>query len=220
MREQYIVSTTIKHKGERGRQREEGLKRFLSEHLPEAYGIATGEIFPCIGDDVSPQCDIVIYDRMKMPIFGKNSAVQQIPLEAVYAVIEVKSELNSSALSDFKGKLEKIRAMPRSRKSFASSQAPLFYLFGYKFRTKEKACTTFIMENSIEDDVSITALDRGLTLRLEEYENPIWLTTSDHNDDFYETLVFFFVDLLEGLNGIKLETTSFVNMLYNHSQNP
>jgi hypothetical protein len=103
----------LNHRGERGRQREDNLRKFLSDHLPAAYGVATGEILPYKGNKLSPQCDIIIYDRLRMRIFGKNDAVQQIPLEAVYAVIEVKSELNSTALADMRKKVHFIRKMPR-----------------------------------------------------------------------------------------------------------
>jgi len=220
LREQYEVSGKIRHKGEKGRQREDGLKQFLRDHLPEAYGIATGEIFPCIGDRVSPQCDIIIFDRLRMPILGKNNAVQQVPLEAVYAVIEVKSELNSSALSDMRKKIKAIREMPKSSTSLSTAQAPLFFLFGYKFRTKEETCTNFVNDNAINEDLTVTALDSGLTIWLEGHQKPIWLVTSVHEEGHYETLVLFLVCLLEGLNNIELGSSNFFKMLYNYSENP
>jgi hypothetical protein len=59
---------------------------FLKENLPEKYGIATGEIIPFRGNLSSPQCDIIIYDRLSFPIIGKSAAIQQVPYEAVYAI--------------------------------------------------------------------------------------------------------------------------------------
>ncbi len=64
LREQYSLTTAINHRGERGRQREDNLRKFLSDHLPAAYGVATGEILPYKGNKLSPQCDIIIYDRL------------------------------------------------------------------------------------------------------------------------------------------------------------
>jgi len=61
-RERYEISTSIRHGGERGRQREHGLTTFLRETLPEAYGVATGEIIPYRGEQPSPQCDVIVYD--------------------------------------------------------------------------------------------------------------------------------------------------------------
>ncbi len=77
----YEISSTIRHKGERGRSRETGVAGFLKENLPEAFGVGTGEVFSISSEGVLPQCDIVIYDRMRTPIFGKDKSIQQIPIE-------------------------------------------------------------------------------------------------------------------------------------------
>src|SRR5437660_1691684 len=82
----YDVTTTIRHKGEKGRQREHGLATLLREHLPMAYGVATGEIVPYVGNAHSPQCDIIVYDQLHYPILGKSDAVQLVPREAVVCV--------------------------------------------------------------------------------------------------------------------------------------
>lgn len=71
----YEVSSTIRHKGEKGRKREHGLGMFLREQLSEKYGVATGEIIPFQGHSVAPQCDIIIYDRLTFPIIGKSAPV-------------------------------------------------------------------------------------------------------------------------------------------------
>jgi hypothetical protein len=92
------VSSTIRHKGERGRSRESGVARFLKENLPEAYGVGTGEVFSFNTGGISPQCDLVVYDRMRTPIFGKDKSVQQIPIEGVFAIIEVRSIIDTAAL--------------------------------------------------------------------------------------------------------------------------
>jgi hypothetical protein len=46
--EKYELSATIRHRGERGRQRENGFLVFLRENLPISYGVTTGEIFSFI----------------------------------------------------------------------------------------------------------------------------------------------------------------------------
>jgi hypothetical protein len=114
----YEISSTIRHKGERCRSREVGISGFLRENLPETYGIGTGELFSFNSEGISPQCDIIIYDRMRTPVFGKQEAVQQIPIEAVYVVIEVRSILDQNALKDAAVKFEAIRNL------WASSHPP------------------------------------------------------------------------------------------------
>src|SRR4051812_14903543 len=98
---------------ERGRQRENGLLIFLRENLPAAYGVATGEGIPYRGPTASPQCDIIIYDQLGLPILGRADAVQQVPFEAVYAVIECKSQNDGKALKDTQRQIQLKRPLRR-----------------------------------------------------------------------------------------------------------
>ena len=113
LKSQYEVSSTILHKGEKGRKREHGLGMFLREQLPEKYGVATGEIIPFKGQAPSPQCDIIIYDRLTFPIIGKSGPVQQVPYESVYAVIKKKTQQTKTTNKDASEKFSAIRNLPR-----------------------------------------------------------------------------------------------------------
>lgn len=139
LHQEYSVSSTIRHKGERGRQRENGLIAFLKDNLPAAYGVATGEVIPYRGPDPSPQCDIIVYDRLRMPVLGGRAAVQQVPLEAVYCIIECKSVIDTKALSDTAGKIRAIRKLPRcpSRRPLKKGMdhGPFFILFGFRLKS-------------------------------------------------------------------------------------
>jgi len=219
MHARYDVTTTIRHRGEKGRNREHGLAMFLRENLPERYGVATGEIIPHLGDEVSPQCDIIIYDRMMFPILGKYSSVQQIPIEAVYSVIEVKSQIDRQALRDATRKFGRIRAMPkcppRRNPRRGAESDPIFLLFGYKLKTTEKACVDFILTGE-GTDTSIVALDTGCTIWVEVSKNdvrPIFLRGSDTDSGANETLGLSFAALLEDLGSIDLGTPSYFQMM-------
>src|ERR1022692_1553681 len=170
LKAQYAVSSTIRHKGEKGRKREHGLGMFLREQLPEKYGVATGEIIPFRGKAPSPQCDIVIYDRLTFPIIGKFAPVQQIPYESVYAVIEVKSQINSSALKDSCAKFTAIRKLPRcalkQQPKQSKTRNPQFLVFGYELGTTEERCVAFIRQ-AADPDVTLFALDAGVALWIE-----------------------------------------------------
>lgn len=218
--EQYELSATIRHRGERGRQRENGLLIFLRDNLPGAYGVATGEIIPYKSSMVSPQCDIIIYDYLHMPIFGRSKTVQQIPLEAVYAVIECKSIINVAALKDAENKNRKIQELPRctsinitaGKDGEEKLAGPLFYLFGYKMKTEKKKCAEFTQRT----DIKIVALDAGITIRVENIEggNPTWLNCTEKDSECYETLAVFYVDLLFELQHTKLGNPNFVKMIF------
>ena len=221
----YQVSSTIRHKGEKGRNREHGLAMFLRENLPERYGVATGEIIPFKGDLPSPQCDIIIYDRLTFPIIGKSSAVQQVPYEAVYSVIEVKSQITNRTLDETLEKFSTIRQLPRcelkrgARRS--KNRNPLFVLFGYELDTRQENCKEFIAQG-VNEDIFLVALDTGFTLWLGSSKKeaaPIFLTATDTATSLYETLAWFFGLLLDSLNEIDLGTPKYFNIIYDGKYN-
>jgi len=161
----FEVSSTIRHRGEKGRQREDGYAMFLREYLPERYGVATGEIVPYTGDLPSPQCDVIIYDRLSFPVIGKYTRVQQVPLEAVYSVTEVKSRITKADIGDARAKFDAIRKLPRcERKNPSQDQSedrPFFVLFGYRLGTTIEACAELVGKAPNRDTVVI-ALDSGI----------------------------------------------------------
>jgi hypothetical protein len=215
--DKYDLSTTIRHRGERGRQRENGLLVFLRENLPIAYGVATGEIIPFSGPLASPQCDIIIYDQLRMPILGRSEAVQQVPLEAAYAVIECKSVLNKAAIKDAREKFAKIRALPRSpsktRLKKGKRRGPLYALFGYRLKTSGLACVD-LMQAHGSDDILVTALDTGSGIWLVEPRRPIFLPATAQSRNLYLTLALFYASLLTCLQDIDLGEPSFSDMLF------
>lgn len=214
--EKYELSATIRHRGERGRQRENGLLVFLRENLPTAYGVATGEIFPFKGPLVSPQCDIIIYDQHRMPILGRSEAIQQIPLEAVYGVIECKSILDKAAFTDASKKFSIIRTLPRcpskTKLKKGKDRGPIYILFGYRLKTSIRACLNF-MESDKSENVIVVALNSGCGIWVMGRDKPLWLEGTAIEQNSYETLAAFYVTLLEGLRGIDLGEPSFINML-------
>ena len=220
MQSRYDVSSTIRHKGEKGRNREHGLAMFLRENLPEKYGIATGEIIPFKGSAPSPQCDIIIYDKLSFPIIGKTDSVQQVPYEGVYSVIEVKSQITASALKDSLDKFTAIRQLPRCKLKRQpkrnTTRNPEFLLFGYQLKTSHKACVDF-MKHGINNDISLIALDTGFTAWIETNNGvtvPLFLKGTDHRSSVYETLALSFAVYLDSLSLIDLGTPDYMNMLY------
>lgn len=216
--DRYDLSSTIRHRGERGRQRENDLLVFLRENLPLAYGVGTGEIISFRGNNVSPQCDIIIYDQLNMPIIGRNDAVQRVPLEAVYAVIECKSSVDKQALTDANKKFSTIHRMPRCsydahlRKGMI--RGPVFGLFGYKLRTDSDNCINFMTKTARKGATFCTSLDSGCGIWVGGNRSiPLWVKATDKKQQQYETLALFFVDLLLMLQVVDLGKPRLVQML-------
>jgi hypothetical protein len=218
--EKYDLSSTIRHKGERGRQRENGLLLFLKENLPEAYGVATGEIVPFRGEEVSPQCDVIIYDKLHMPILGRGAAVQQVPLEAVYGVIECKSLIDAKALKDARAKFDKIRSLPRcaSRNKLKKGmrRGPFFDLFGYRLKARVQSCIKFMESAQDDEEIGIASLDSGIGIWVGDKKSAraVWLESTAPERSVYETLALYYVGLLESLRQIDLGNPSYLEMLF------
>ena len=88
---------SVPHSGEKGRVLEKILKKFLRQYLPQNLDISTGFIVDTKGNS-SKQLDIIISDAGKTPIFYQEEEIRTIPVECVFAVIEVKSALDSGEI--------------------------------------------------------------------------------------------------------------------------
>ena len=83
------------HQGEKGGIRERRVKDFLKALLPSKYGIGSGHVIDSQGQ-ISYQSDIVVYDAHEGLALPVDDYYSLFPCECVYAVLEVKSELNAS----------------------------------------------------------------------------------------------------------------------------
>jgi len=90
---------SIAHEGLKGRIREIFVDDLVSPLLPSYVGIGTGKIIDSEGGQ-SGECDVVIYDRDRMPplMLGLREALFSI--ESVLYSIEVKTTLNVKELRD------------------------------------------------------------------------------------------------------------------------
>jgi hypothetical protein len=89
-------TSSIQHRGDKGRSREASLRAFFRERLPTNYAVAEGEVVDLIGQ-TSPQLDIMFYDRSAN--FALVSGTTEIlPAEALLSSIEVKSMLNKAEI--------------------------------------------------------------------------------------------------------------------------
>lgn len=92
-----IMTATLTHSGERGRNDEQYLRDFLKKILPNRFSIGTG--FIVSSDQSTPgsgQNDIVISDQYWNPSLYNELAAEVYPVETVYATIEVKGVLEKA----------------------------------------------------------------------------------------------------------------------------
>src|SRR6266516_164675 len=99
----------VRHRGDRGDNREQILRDFLSAHLPRRYGVTKGEIISKAGQHTH-SADIIIYDVLNTPVLYSD-ATAVVPIEGVYGIIEVKSRLSKAEFLDAAGKIATFKQM-------------------------------------------------------------------------------------------------------------
>lgn len=90
----------LSHRGEKGSFREEFLKQLFVSMLPIHFGVGSGIVVDKWGRQ-SPQIDLVIYDRRRMPPLLERDGHGIYPVDSVLRVIEVKSYIDTSAIEQF-----------------------------------------------------------------------------------------------------------------------
>jgi hypothetical protein len=109
-------ATLYTHRGIRGEQREEGVRRFLADQLPRSLSVVTGQAIDCFGT-VSRQLDIMIYDStLNAPFQGER--IELLPAEALLAIVEVKSKLSSDEWSKIAQSVDQYLKLRPYRRQF------------------------------------------------------------------------------------------------------
>jgi hypothetical protein len=85
----------------------------LDRHLPERYRAASAFIVDADGRR-SRQIDIAIFDRLYSPLLFPHASGLHIPAESVYAVFEVKQDLNVRLIRDAGRKAASVRRLRRT----------------------------------------------------------------------------------------------------------
>lgn len=112
----------IIHPGSKGDALENAWIEWLRKYLPERYSIDKAIVIDHTGN-TSDQLDIVIYDSWFTPFIFKQNGFLYIPAEGVYAVFEVKPDIQGNVNQDtyigYAGKkIESVRVLQRESTEF------------------------------------------------------------------------------------------------------
>lgn len=117
----------LRHNLERGLSNEQALRSLLREFLPAKYGVAKGKVINSDGE-MSDQCDIIVYDGLHCPkLFIDENQNQLLPIEGVYAVVEVKTTLNKSQLEEAFENLHSVYRVAGGRYCFTNNEKVDYY---------------------------------------------------------------------------------------------
>lgn len=100
------------HRLSAGENREDLVSDFLSGHLPKRFGVSSGLVISHDGV-FSNQADLVVVDELNNAPLYAASKNKLWPVEAVYALIEVKTTLGPRDLSDAIAKCRKFKTLQR-----------------------------------------------------------------------------------------------------------
>lgn len=222
-----FLSSQITHRPSKGSAREYVLKELLRQHLPKKLAIGSGIVIATDGT-ISKQMDIVVYDSMNTPIMYTAGDMQIFPVECVYAVIEVKSNLNSSELKMSIANIRSVKSMPKV--AYVPQQGPIisttnlhgkemdhFPVLGFLFAYSSIKNIKIIKDRLVESDDainvannldSICILNRAM---ITNYNPVSRLTSSTKEPDttrvFIQTsksLLYFYLQLTHVLPQAKM----------------
>ncbi len=109
-----IVPSFTDHGTTIGDDTEANWVRVLQEFLPARYGVAKGIVMDSCGAR-SEQIDVIIYDPQYSPLLARAASGDLfIPAEAVYAVFEVKQEMNRPFMDYAGSKIASVRRLHRT----------------------------------------------------------------------------------------------------------
>lgn len=109
----------ISHCGSMGDATEERWIEFLNTYLPDRYDVDKAIVIDAQGN-VSDQIDIVVYDNLYTPFIFNKDGFKYVPAESVYAVFEVKQDLEGN-IEYAADKVESVRRLQRTSIDMVSS---------------------------------------------------------------------------------------------------
>lgn len=168
------VTSHINHTGELGASREELLKSYIKQFLPEKFKVGRGIIVDS-DEHQSRQQDFIIYDAFNSPAALLMDSVQVLPIESVYCTIEVKSTINKTELSKCIENIKSVRTLKpcvihNLPIQLATTNKTLGFVFAYTSDTSiESLLDNFYELNQnvdLDSQISmICILNKGLILR-------------------------------------------------------
>lgn len=187
----------------------------LSSYLPSRYSADKAFVIDCDGN-VSDQIDIVIYDRHYSPFILKQNGATYIPAESVYAIIEVKPNLNTTNIKYASRKAESVRKLKRTTAPIVHAGGKIekpkrpFYILAGVLTIEGNLSAT--LKKQLEGLKKKNFLHFGCSLR----DGAFWFKKNKRGRYYYEkstkeeSLIFFFLNLLSELQ--QLGTVSAIDL--------
>lgn len=113
MRAKARTSEVLNHPADMGDNSEYSWINWFNAYLPKRYKAAKATVIDSCGN-VSDQIDIVVYDEQYSYLAFRKDNILYIPAESVYAVFEIKQNLNKENMEYAGDKAESVRRLERT----------------------------------------------------------------------------------------------------------
>lgn len=166
------ITSQINHNGEKGTARENVLQSYLRAYIPDKYTFSKGTIIDCT-DTQSKQVDIIIHDKYTTPCLIDMDSTKVIPIESVYAVIEVKSVLTKEELRKSIKNINSVKILQKNTVtgiSYPTAGLIFAYDSDSSFNTIYKNLVELSQEFEPENRVScVCILNKGIIIPVDKY---------------------------------------------------
>jgi hypothetical protein len=237
----FYRSASIKHPGDKGTSRENLLKNFLIDYdyLPKKYGVSKGSshVISSSGHK-SAQVDLLIYDNMNCPKLLTLDDIQFYPVESVYGIIEVKSNLDSKkTLFDALEKIASFKKIPFEKSSVTnfggfkiqtSASHGFGIIFAFDASLKWKTIFEYVEEYQQKTSISewpnlLCILNQGMIMQLNDNRSVITSNDIERSKEIrllgapagYGNLLNFYLILMDLLSNAilpKVNISEYVSL--------
>ena len=177
----------------------------LGSYLPKRYHVEKAYVIDYEGT-VSEQIDIVIFDRHYSPFLLKQNGAIYTPAESVYAVIEVKPQLNSENILYAAKKALSVRKLKRTSApiihaggTINDTKKPFEILAG--LLTLDGSCTKSV-ENEVKKLPEKQRINFGCSLESGAFVVAYGKEPTIEKSEKTDGLIFFFLKLLSSLQSL------------------
>ena len=194
---------SVTHSGVLGEVHEDRFIEVLRRYLPRRYAVDTAIVLDSLGM-TSHQIDVIVYDNQYTPTLLDQEDHRFVPVEAVYAVFEVKPRIDKGYLEYAADKAASVRKLKRTSIPIVHAggtfpRKPLFEIVGGIVATELAWSQGFrspAFSRAVDALTGVRALHAGLAVTggcFDFYDGPI-RTASAKNG-----LMFFIFRLLQKL---------------------
>lgn len=160
----------ITHPGSKGDALENAWIEWLRKYLPNRYSVDKAIVIDCNGD-ISHQIDVVIYDNWFTPFIFTQNGFHYIPAEGVYAIFEVKPDINGKvnkkSFIEYAGdKIESVRSLKRTSVDMINSgktvnARPLTKIVGGILANESSIVKESTIKSHLKQNKNLKSIDFG-----------------------------------------------------------